>query len=225
MKNADNSGIIQVLPTADGSYTLLRKDLNETYHSKFGAWNESMHVYIEAGFKYLEKLNSINVLEIGFGTGLNAFLTAFNTQKQQQIYYTGLETTPIPPELYPIPQQIKEDAALIQLWQAIQHAQWNTEIVLTPNLYFQKLQQNFENFCALQAYDIIYYDAFAPTVQPEIWKKSILQHAFHCLKNGGVLVTYCAKGEVRRNLQAVGFSVQKLPGPLGKREMLRAIKP
>ncbi len=225
MKNADNSENIQILPTADGSFTLLRKDLNETYHSKFGAWNESMHVYVDAGFKYFKDSQHLTILEIGFGTGLNAFLTAISIQDQQQISYTGLDTTPIPSGLYPIPQQISENAALIRLWESIQQAKWNKETGITNNFHFQKLQQHFENFSPTQAFDLIYYDAFAPSVQPEIWKKSLMQHAFNCLKNGGVLVTYCAKGEVRRNLQAVGFIVQKLPGPLGKREMLRAIKP
>ncbi len=216
--------------TKDGSHTLYNHDLNETYHSSYGAINESRHVFISAGLKekLKEKSQSINLLEVGFGTGLNALLTFLESNNSNTIItYTALEP-------YPLSDSIIKQLNYISLPELIPCAKIFTEfhdaefdkIIHLNNLfYFIKFKSRLEDVILKSTFDLVYFDAFAPGVQPEIWSKQNFQKISDSMNENGILVTYCSKGEVRRNLINVGFEVEKLPGPEGKREILRAIKP
>lgn len=218
-----------IVTTADGSLTLYNPDLHQHYHSKHGAVQESVYVFIEKGLKALpENLNNINILEIGLGTGLNVFLTFIeNIHLHKQINYTVLEAFPVQevvflqlnyPELLLHPDKKEE-------FFKIHHSDWEKEIEIAADFHFIKHKEKLEviNLPA-NKFDVIYFDAFSPSAQPELWTTEIFTKMFGSMASGGILVTYCAKGDVRRNMQAAGFLVEKLPGPLGKREMLRARK-
>ncbi len=217
----------EIIITADGSHTVAIPSLNVTYHSRHGAIQESMHVFIEAGLRYLITQSttlSINLFEMGFGTGLNAFLSAMEAQKQQRkIQYTAVERYPVSPE----------KAMALNYTQALQNhplftelhtCSWDEAVMINDFFTLKKVKTDLTNFSSRQIFDLIYYDAFAPTAQPELWTIEVFQKLFDLLAPGGVLVTYCAKGDVRRAMIAAGFTVTKLPGPKGKREMLRAEK-
>jgi tRNA U34 5-methylaminomethyl-2-thiouridine-forming methyltransferase MnmC len=217
----------EIIITADGSHTVAIPDLNVTYHSRRGAIQESVHVFIEAGLRYLldqSTTPSINLFEMGFGTGLNAFLTAIEAQKQQRkIQYTAVE---------PYPVSLKEARALNYFQRLQNHplfidlhtCSWNEDVMINDFFTLKKVETNLKNFSSNQTFDLIYYDAFAPAAQPELWTVEVFQKLFGLLAPHGALVTYCAKGDVRRAMIAAGFTVTKLPGPKGKREMLRAEK-
>ena len=211
--------------THDGSETLYREDLNETYHSIHGAINESLHVFIKMGLQAIEK-KAINILELGFGTGLNAWLTFFERSKNQSIKYIGLEAFPLTQEIWlelNFPQQrIYENGTL--MLEKLHELTWEKEHEIDENFTFQKVEITFESFETNKKFDLIYFDAFAPNKQPELWETSIFEKMYGLMNENAMLVTYCAKGQVRRNMQAAGFLVERLPGPPGKREMLRAIK-
>ncbi|MBP9705949.1 MAG: tRNA (5-methylaminomethyl-2-thiouridine)(34)-methyltransferase MnmD [Chitinophagales bacterium] len=214
--------------TADGSHTLYLKDLDENYHSLHGAITESLHVFIHAGLQqFLNTKSTIHILEIGFGTGLNALLSClFAEENTLQIHYTTLEPSPLDITLIQTlnySQQLRNDASE-NLFHAMHSAPFEKEITITENFILNKQQITLESFQSTNHYDLVYFDAFGPRVQPEIWSLNNFQKLFHLMKPNGILVTYCAKGEVRRTMQAAGFSVERLPGPPGKREMLRALK-
>jgi tRNA U34 5-methylaminomethyl-2-thiouridine-forming methyltransferase MnmC len=205
--------------TADGSPTLFVPELNEHYHSTNGAVQESKHVYIEAGFNYCSK-QEIQVLEFGFGTGLNALLTAMEAKKRKiDVYYTGLEKFPLPQEIITQLHYPETDEALFQ---AIHQAEWNIPVRINPFFNLHKIQTSFSDFDFSGSYDVVYYDAFAPGKQPEVWSQELFDKVFSSINMDGILTTYCAKGSVRRMLQQAGFTVERIPGPPGKREMLRA---
>ena len=212
--------------TADGSLTLYVPDLDEHYHSTNGAVQESLHVYLAAGLSYyIQKSREISnveihVLELGFGTGLNAFLTALEAGKQKlKIHYTALEKYPLPPE---ITDQLNYSAGNQSLFQQIHQSGWGNPVMITPCFTLQKLNVDFAGFNFLSFYDVVYYDAFAPDKQPEVWSQELFDRLFAAMNPGGVLTTYCAKGKIRRMMQQAGFSVERIPGASGKREMLRA---
>jgi tRNA U34 5-methylaminomethyl-2-thiouridine-forming methyltransferase MnmC len=209
--------------TDDGSATLFVPELNEHYHSVKGARTESQHIFIDMG------LNSVQtpqprILEIGFGTGLNAFLTLQAARETgKSIHYTGLELYPLEWEL--LTKLTYSDDPLFRL---IHTAGWEVETAITPQ--FTLLKKNAD-FTAIRKeshtarYDVVYFDAFAPEKQPEMWEQQCFDLLYAVMNNGGALTTYCAKGAVRRILQQAGFVVERLPGPpRGKREMLRAVK-
>lgn len=213
--------------TADGSHTLFIPELDEHYHSVNGAVQESTHVFIQAGLYHCKK-DTINILEIGFGTGLNAFLTLLATKNTtRKIHYNGLELHPLPKsiidklnysEKY---QNIDKD-----LYNKLHDVAWNKEVEILPNFHLSKIECDFTqfDFTSLQTtFDLIYFDAFAPDKQPEMWTQNIFDSLYSVSNQDGILVTYCAKGMVRRMMQQAGYTTERLPGPPGKREMLRAV--
>ncbi len=203
--------------TADGSFTLFIPEVEETYHSTHGAVQESMHVFIENGLKACDK-DLIRILEVGLGTGLNAALTLQHATKK--IHYCALEP-------YPLSKEILNELAASRMGQfEMKFHDSNAEevISLREDFSFVRMEMGLEEFQSAEKFDVIYYDAFGPRVEPGLWTPERMQQCFDLLNEGGIFVTYCAKGEVRRNLQAAGFVVERLPGPPGKREMLRGVK-
>ncbi|WP_103070902.1 tRNA (5-methylaminomethyl-2-thiouridine)(34)-methyltransferase MnmD [Aquimarina sediminis] len=221
----------EIITTADGSKTIHLPELNEQYHSKHGAINEAKHVFIKSGLYHtldIRSFNTIDILEIGFGTGLNAFITLLEGEKiNQLINYVGVEAYPVAIEEalymgYPEVLSIKEKESVFEdLHQSI----WEQAEKITTNFVLTKRRQFFIDIEDKNSFDLIYFDAFGARVQPELWTSAIFEKMYEALKKGGVLVTYAAKGSVRRAMQEVGFIVERLPGPPGKREMLRATKP
>jgi len=218
----------EFLITGDGSVTIHLPEWNEQYHSKHGAIAEANHVFIETGLRYWLSKHSkktVSILEIGFGTGLNAFLTSLEaTCEQITIDYTGIEAFPISAlEIeklnYPEILNASEKDFL-----SLHKSPWEISTQLGPKFNLTKLKKTFSEIDDNEAYSIIYFDAFGARVQPELWTEEIFNKMFVALKPNGILVTYSAKGSVRRALQTVGFKVERLPGPPGKREMLRAEK-
>lgn len=220
------------LITKDGSHTISIPGMNVTYHSVHGAVQESLHVFIETGFNYLkEKTDApLSILEMGFGTGLNALLTYIEAEKYNiPVHYTTLERFPLNENeiqhLNYCTQLNRPD--LIPLFNILHTSAWEENIVISPTFTLKKINRNLLNL-NLNAYPshyhIIYYDAFAPSAQPELWTQEIFEKLYSVMHTNGVLVTYCSKGDVRRAMLAAGFMVEKLPGPPYKREMLRAIK-
>lgn len=219
---------LQPTITADGSSTLYHPELDEHYHSVHGAYAESMHVFIRSGLHVAwDGLEEVKVLEVGFGTGLNAWLTAMEAvQAQKKVHYMGLEYQPLAKEVigqlhFPQLHQSPEGS---ELWQKIHDADWDKPTATSPWFEIQKVELNWTEEQPDGLFDLIYYDAFAPNKQPEMWTPDLFEKAFKLLSMGGVWVTYTAKGAVRRGLQEAGFHVERIPGPPGKREMIRAWK-
>ena len=214
--------------TADGSSTIAIPDLNVTYHSTHGAIQESMHVFIHAGLDAIPRHDDpIRIFEMGLGTGLNALLTWMQAEKSSRnINYTALEKFPLEPDEYASLNYCNflpaTDCA--EKFVALHGCGWETPQYLSPMFTFIKHQTGLENFEPGQPVNLIYYDAFAPTAQPELWTVTIFEKLFKLLLPGGFLVTYCSKGDVRRAMQSAGFVIEKIPGPPGKREMVRAWK-
>lgn len=212
--------------TADGSFTLYVPELDEHYHSVKGALTESQHIFIDMGLKHSQATNPY-ILEIGLGTGLNCFLTYLTSKETgQAIHYTGIERFPLSEEVI---DQL-DYTTLIgkgekEVYQAIHQAAWNKEVQLSPHFSLHKIEGDFTQYSFLGKYDLIYFDAFAPEKQPEMWEQPLFDMLYELLNPGGILTTYCAKGVVRRMLQAAGFTIERLAGPPGgKREILRATK-
>lgn len=224
----------KIITTADGSKTIFIPEWNEQYHSRHGALQEALHVFIKTGLHHVSHLkqddpstDSLSILEIGFGTGFNAYLTLLESVKMDLgIDYTGVEAYPVPQkELerldYP---QIVTAQAKDAFFDAIHAAPWELQHHITKNFTITKREQFFKDIDDVAVFDLVFFDAFGARVQPELWTESIFGLMYQALKPNGVLVTYSAKGSVRRAMQAVGFDVERLPGPPGKREMLRATK-
>lgn len=216
----------RIITTADGSTTIQIEDWNEQYHSLHGAIQEAKHVFIKHGLHHIEK-HELSILEIGFGTGLNAFITLLEAEKlQKHINYVGVEAYPISSEeikaLNYIQQLKAENHA--EFFQQMHNIPWEKEKDITSYFALTKQQKLFTEITDKAAFDLIYFDAFGARVQPELWTETIFKIMFDALKPNGILVTYAAKGSVRRAMLSVGFTVEKLQGPPGKREMLRARK-
>ena len=216
-----------IIITDDGSHSISSEEGKLTYHSHHGAIQESQHVFIDAALHYKTAAsNSLRILEIGFGTGLNAFMTYLEAnQSKLDLHYTTFELYPIDNTIafqlnYP---EILDAQSSVSIFQQLHSSEWATEIILGEHFTFRKFQQSFLDIDEKGEYDIIYFDAFAPDAQPELWEQPLLQKMYNALKPNGVLTTYCAKGSVKRSLKAVGFRIEKLASPLGKREMTRAI--
>ena len=212
--------------TADGSYTLYVPELDEHYHSVKGALTESQHIFIDMGLKHAT-VEEPRILEIGLGTGLNCFLTLMEAEaSQRKVHYTGIERYPLDMETISkldYPPIIGKGHELDYL--AIHQAPWGEDVALSPWFTLHKIEGDFTRYAFGKGYDIIYFDAFAPEKQPEMWSQSLFDSLYQILNEGGILTTYCAKGVVRRMLQAAGFTVERLAGPPGgKREILRATK-
>ncbi|MCI2228950.1 tRNA (5-methylaminomethyl-2-thiouridine)(34)-methyltransferase MnmD [Polaribacter sp. MSW13] len=213
----------EILITSDGSSTIHLPDWDEQYHSKNGSINETYHVFIESGLKQVSE-NKVSILEIGFGTGLNCFITYLEAKKE--INYVGVEA-------YPVTAEEVEKMNFISILKAEKESEnfqkmhavsWEEKHQISKTFSLTKRKQFFEDIEDKDAFNLIYFDAFGARVQPQLWTEEIFQKMFEALKENGVLVTYSAKGSVRRAMQAVGFIVERLPGPPGKREMLRATK-
>ena len=212
------------ITTADGSHTLFVPEIEESYHSIHGAIKESTFIFIEQGLRKISK-NPVHVLEIGFGTGLNALLTVLETERTHTIiHYTALEQYPITVQsalLLNYPELLENSG---DFFEKMHQATWERDVAINPFFVLHKVNADFTTFSLKGMYDVIYFDAFSPEKQPEMWHESGFRKiAEHC-KPDAVLMTYCAKGSVRRTLQKVGFQVERLPGPQGKREILRGIK-
>ena len=219
---------IKLVLTQDGSHSLFSEQFGEQYHSKYGAIRESRHVFIEAGLFYkLASSDQLDILEIGFGSGLNAFLTFLETEKRsRKIFYETLEAYPLSPDesaRLNYPEQLQAGDKK-QYFQAMHDLAWDVSHQITENFSFKKSLKKFEDFDGESMFDLIYFDAFAPGTQPELWENPVLANICGRLKPGGVFVTYSAKGSVKRNLKSLGLQVENLPGPPGKREMIRAVK-
>ena len=216
----------EIIQTQDGSTTIHIKEWNECYHSKFGAIQEAQHVFIKNGLSLFEN-KAISILEIGFGTGLNAFITFLEAKKRNlTIDYVGVEAFPVTAEEVLAMNYVSELNAESEraIFEKMHQCNWEEQINLSDDFLFTKRQQFFADIDDLEKFDLIYFDAFGYTVQPELWSTTIFRKMYNALKNNGILVTYAARGVVKRSMKAVGFTVEKLEGPPGKREMFRARK-
>ena len=217
-----------LITTEDGSHSLYSSELNESYHSIHGALSESMHIFIEAGLNEVIKTkNALNILEVGFGTGLNAFLTRFFCEDMNiQTSYYGVEAFPVSKEIY---SQLNYHTILNktnqQYFLDLHTAEWDKSVQISENFLLKKhLAPISEVSIPDNFFDLVYFDAFAPQYQPEMWTVGIFEKIYKSMSNEAILTTYCCKGDVKRALKSVGFQIEKLPGPKGKREMLRARK-
>lgn len=216
-----------IIKTADGSDTLFVKELDEHYHSTFGAIQESLHVFIKTGLNVKDE-SPLTIFEVGFGTGLNAFLTFLDTLKSGQIiHYITIEKYPISRntwELLNYPELLSKDDT--KIFRAIHLSPWNEKVNITENFALTKITGDMTSFDfdLLPVFDLIYFDAFSPEKQPGLWETRIFEKLYVNTAPFGKLVTYCSKGAVRRSLQKSGYITERLPGPPGKREILRAKK-
>lgn len=217
----------QIELTADGSHTLFVPELDEHYHSVNGAIQESKHVFIDAGLHHCQK-DSIRIFEVGFGTGLNALLTLLDSQQSGKvIYYTTIEAYPLP---ICIIDQLNyaqsHDTSYQMNYKKMHTIDWGRTEQIMHDFYLTKIESDFTqfDFAEINKIDLIYFDAFAPDKQADMWTQNLFDKLYGILNQDGILVTYCAKGVVRRMLQQAGFTTERLPGPPGKREMLRATK-
>ena len=220
---------LKIIKTSDGSDTIYNSELNETYHSLNGSINESSIVYIRNGLEYYlnkNNHNNIKILEIGFGSGLNFLLThAFFEKRKEKIIYHTLEPFPLPKEIIKKLNYVSEIGEEYRKIFDISHSiEFDKKNNITENLIFLKSKKSLENVKLDGGYDIIFFDAFAPSKQPSIWIKENLEKIYSNMNNKSVLVTYCSSGQFKRDLKSIGFNVEVLPGPKGKKEMVRAFK-
>ncbi|MDR7371393.1 tRNA (5-methylaminomethyl-2-thiouridine)(34)-methyltransferase MnmD [Flavobacterium aquidurense] len=216
----------EIIKTLDGSTTIRLEEWDECYHSKHGAIQEAKHVFIKNGLSLFEN-NPVSILEIGFGTGLNAFITFLEaTQKQQKIDYVGVEAYPVEADEVLAMNYVKELDALEfeNIFEKMHKCEWNSKTEISNEFLLTKRKQFFDEIDDFETFDLIYFDAFGYRVQPELWSTEIFQKMYNSLKPNGILVTYAARGVVKRSMISVGFTVEKLAGPPGKREMFRAFK-
>jgi tRNA U34 5-methylaminomethyl-2-thiouridine-forming methyltransferase MnmC len=216
----------EIVQTSDGSTTIYLPDWQENYHSKHGAIQEAKHVFIKNGFSQF-KTDEISVLEIGFGTGLNAFITFLEAEKSTtKVNYTGVEAYPVEATEMAQMNYVSELQAtdFESKFKKMHTCEWNSNVKISETFCLTKRQQFFNEIDDVAQFDLIYFDAFGYRVQPELWSTEIFKKMFEALKPGGILVTYAARGVVKRSMIEVGFTVEKLEGPPGKREMFRASK-
>jgi tRNA U34 5-methylaminomethyl-2-thiouridine-forming methyltransferase MnmC len=221
--------MIEIIPTKDGSHTLRNTLLNETYHSIYGAIQESTHVFINNGLEYCVhsgNKKALTILEVGFGTGLNAFLTLRKSiELNIEVEYISIEPFPVPEAIWKelnYAQGAEDKQRFIQLHQS----PWNILTEINSHFHLQKIDKPILQVALPKLkFDLVYFDAFAPEKQPDMWTIQVYQHLVDAMKPGGILITYCAKGQVKRDLKSIGLQVEALPGPPGKREMTRAMKP
>ena len=216
----------EIIQTLDGSTTIHLPEWDECYHSKHGAIQEAQHVFIKNGLSLFPN-KSISILEIGFGTGLNAFITVLEGKKMKQVIeYVGVEAYPVTASEILSMNYVEELNANLhrEIFEKIHESNWGENIALSDDFTLMKRKQFFEAITDENRFDLIYFDAFGYRVQPELWSTTIFAKMFAALKTNGVLVTYAARGVVKRSMIEVGFTVEKLAGPPGKREMFRATK-
>jgi tRNA U34 5-methylaminomethyl-2-thiouridine-forming methyltransferase MnmC len=216
----------EIIKTADGSHTISIPEWNEQYHSINGAISESYHVFIEAGLKKIDK-EFVSILEIGFGTGLNAIITLLESQKvNKSVFYQGVEAFPVKSDEINVLNYIEElDAEAYRDKFILMHSSiWENKIEINEGFTLLKQNKSFTEIDDDNKFDLIYFDAFGPDVQPELWTEEIFIKMYKALNSEGILVTYSAKGIVKRAMRSAGFKVQRLDGPKGKRHMIRAVK-
>jgi tRNA U34 5-methylaminomethyl-2-thiouridine-forming methyltransferase MnmC len=216
----------EIIRTKDGSTTIHIKDWDECYHSKHGAIQEAQHVFIKNGLALYQN-QSVSILEIGFGTGLNAFITYLESKKLNlDIDYVGVEAYPVSISELSAMNYVSELNADDKntIFNLLHESNWEEKVVIDPFFTITKRQQFFEEINDFEQFDLIYFDAFGYRVQPDLWSTTIFKKMHTALRPGGKLVTYAARGVVKRSMIEVGFTVEKLPGPPGKREMFRATK-
>lgn len=224
----------RVFETQDGTRSLFSERHGVSYHSKYGAWRETQHVFVEAGLRYaaVDKTR-VSVLDVGYGTGLNAIASLHHAAARgMSLDYVALEAYPVPVVTlerlgYPAALNWSQDER--ELWSWLTAMPWPGSGGRSPKpkveLWVEKRLARFEDVEDRDRFHVIYYDAFAPDAQPELWTAEMFARMHTALRAGGVLVTYCAKGQVKRDLRSVGFEVERLAGPPGKREMTRALRP
>ena len=215
----------QIIITGDGSHTIYVPEINEHYHSVHGAVQESNHIFIKNGFEVC-KADPLNIFEVGFGTGLNTLLTALKCKSGNiEVNYTSIEKYPLDEKIIKSLNHYKfcgENAK--EIFQLIHSAPWNKNVSICKNFNLLKIESDFTEFQLKGNYDLVYFDAFGPDKQPEMWTREIFERITSVTRKKGILVTYSAKGEVKRTLIACGFEVTLLPGPPGKRQMISAVK-
>lgn len=218
---------LKIIITGDGSHSLLSTDLNETYHSTYGAVTESKHVFINYGLRALNQRtvkDRLEILEVGLGTGLNVFLTMLEQPLlKKSIRYTVLEPEPVPSEILEQINYPDQLGANRELFDKIHAAPWAEWVEVVTGFHLKKVRETVQNY-QLGSFDLVYFDAFAPSRQPAMWEPAIISKLAQALHHGGIFVTYAATGSLRRSLKAEGLIVEKLPGAPGKREMTRAMK-
>lgn len=216
----------KVIQTADGSASIEWTDKEETYHSRHGAIQESEHVFLKMGYDHLPKDQALTILEIGWGTGLNTLLTLNHRESDRKIFYYTIEAYPLELEHVRSLGYCSGKLSMFkELFQNLHENEWGSPFQIDSNCTFLKLKTTLEEIEFEDSqFNLIYFDAFGPRIQPELWQPWVWKKLYASMKFGGVLVTYCAKGQVRRDMQSAGFSVERLPGAPGKREMLRATK-
>ncbi|MCF6297798.1 MAG: tRNA (5-methylaminomethyl-2-thiouridine)(34)-methyltransferase MnmD [Flavobacteriaceae bacterium] len=215
----------KIIITADGSSSVYIPQWEEHYHSKHGAIQEAYHVFIKYGLDLFDNTSKINILEIGFGTGLNCLITFLEAKKRNlKINYDGVEAYPLKAEEILQLNYAQQLNIKSKTFEKIHAVTWNEKENIDSDFLLNKRKQFFNDIDDKNAFNLIYFDAFGARVQPELWTEIIFKKMYDSLKSNGVLVTYSAKGSVRRAMQAVGFLVEKLPGPPEKREMLRGVK-
>lgn len=217
----------EIIITQDGSSSIYIPELDETYHSKFGAIQEAKHVFIKNGLDLFENDSEISILEIGFGTGLNALITMLEAEKRNlKINYVGVEAYPIAfDEILLLNYVVQLESPEKQVdFEKMHAANWEEEIVINPNFTLTKRKQFFTDISDENIFDLIYFDAFGFTVQPDLWNEAIFEIMYKSLKNRGLLTTYACRTSIKNAMQFAGFQTLKLPGAPGKREMLRALK-
>jgi len=215
-----------IIQTRDGSTTIHIEEWDECYHSRFGAIQEAQHVFIKKGLSLFEN-DSVSILEIGFGTGLNAFITFLESPRMQQtIHYVGVEAYPVSIEEAALMNYVVELDAENErpIFEKMHECRWEEKISFNDNFYLTKRKQFFADIDDKELFNLIYFDAFGYDVQPELWSTAIFQKMYDALKPKGVLVTYAARGVIKRSMMEAGFTVEKLEGAPGKREMFRARK-
>jgi tRNA U34 5-methylaminomethyl-2-thiouridine-forming methyltransferase MnmC len=220
----------KIIITKDGSHTISVPEMNVTYHSVHGAVQESMHVYIQAGLRHSGVFDYVgvnHVLEIGFGTGLNALLTLIEADREKnRIYYTAIEPYSLNEEEISKLNycELLNQPHYKRLFEKMHEVEWEEMFEITENFRVTKTKSRLLDLSIEDTFFLIYFDAFDPNIQPELWTKQVFEKLYSMLIEGGIIVTYCSKGAVRRAMQSAGFSVEKIPGPPGKKEMIRAVK-
>jgi tRNA U34 5-methylaminomethyl-2-thiouridine-forming methyltransferase MnmC len=217
----------EIIITQDGSSSIYIPELEETYHSKFGAIQEAKHVFIKNGLDLFEDSSEISILEIGFGTGLNALITMLEAENRNlKINYVGVEAYPIALEEIAQLNYVEQLEASDKKadFEGMHVANWEQDIVINSNFTLTKRKQFFADISYENTFDLIYFDAFGFTVQPDLWNEAIFEIMYKSLKIKGILTTYACRTSIKKAMQQVGFQTLKLPGAPGKREMLRALK-
>ncbi|MFM7472895.1 MAG: tRNA (5-methylaminomethyl-2-thiouridine)(34)-methyltransferase MnmD, partial [Crocinitomicaceae bacterium] len=199
-------------------------ELNENYHSHHGAIQEARHVFINHGLNPLLKKNyPINILEVGWGTGLNCLLSCLFSENNS-IRYTGIEAFPIEQSLHETLNYVMHLENSSEIYERLIKASWDKETKITNDFTLKKIHIRIQEWETEDKFDLVYYDAFGPRAQEEMWRRETLEKLIFMLKKNGIFVTYCAKGQLKRDIKELGCFVETLPGPPGKREMTRAVK-